>query len=1202
MADNQRKLMPYEHQLVEALGITKEEYIDFVAKQQLYTDVKQGTALDIRNDFGVVALVLTIIGTILQVAAALLAEKSRGQRTQTRDDIFAPRSGFNSIQELGEYGDPINLVYANTVSNPNGGVRIATTLLWSAVKSYGSSQYIQLLLLLGAGEIGRIDPARGAFGQTPLRDLISQNYWLYFKPNGTGGLRRNNLLQGENGKRDPGTIGADKNAIYRIDPTADSDRGDGFSHAISPSTSNRFGVYAPVPINVLLESRFESGNITRANNQIKARELGAWGENTPNRASRRIRKGDKLKITLRDTNKKFDRIAEEEAAEFRRTVSTAFDNAGIMKLGSAKFAIDSINNGSTDDGDMVVSLTCIESGHAPSIIYSATDPQESAAKIANNDPEFQELRKQTERLLDEDERSFVGRLGIFTIRGSFIPNSTLLGDSPESALLEDGRIFIRKTYTSFNPKTGRSTRVRYEFKRKLTQQEKTILRDYIAYEKAIEAGTRADDTFFSKALVKIETAHYETLSPCHIVDFAIKARVWRRISGRQERYGSNRQKGYPSTDNGLKRRSAMFLVKYKKQGDSGFTYVRGIFVVRRASDVDNFVYFRFNSGRRGLANADHWQFEIEPVHDTIAEFNSHPLATENGAFRFFYLENSGKEQRIGLPGPAFISFTGRIRASSTKLPPLNRSPRDTNEWDLFSNTADTQLQMSFDQGPEFTITAVTEQIAESFSLFKGLYQDLSLVGFNMYSGRNVQDLRSLSMFVEQGRRSRLLRTKGTVNGIAWGDESFEYLPPRTEITSSQLISGTSYYITSLGNTNWREAGWRSRDTGNSEPTVGDVFEAKKAVTGTGRVRAGGYANNAPDIFLDTVLDANDGIGKYSGGVASVDMKQLAESKKFCERNKLFMDGAIAEPGSWRQFWANNAPFSLLELVKTEGREALAPALPYEPSSGRILDESLGAAGKVKISALFNQGNILEESYKEEFIDYGNSTEDVIITLIYRDNERGGVFPKKNSVEVRLSRDENGAAVDEDSLIRETIDLSAFVTNREQAILVGKFLCQTRRHSRRAIEFKTFPTDSPVGPGAYIYVELGQNQWSNIHSGSIGEDGELNLPLTSSVKNGSYQVLMYNPNDQSKGTVFRPDVTVVNNTAASLKGFTGYVFVLGRTIRNKRVFRITEVAMDEEGEVTIKAVEHAVDSDGYSRITKGLARRVAGLFTIDGSPE
>ena len=478
----------------------------------------------------------------------------------------------------------------------------------------------------------------------------------------------------------------------------------------------------------------------------------------------------------------------------------------------------------------------------------------------------------------------------------------------------------------------------------------------------------------------------------------------------------------------------------------------------------------------------------------------------------------------------------------------------------------------------------------------------------MYSGRNVQDLRSLSMFVNKGRRCRLLRTLGVVNGISWGQPNFDpyYLPFAETIGTAAMVPGTSYYITVVGNSDWSAAGLRK------PPVVGEVFVAKAAVSGTGQVRPGGYANRAPDIFLDTILDGNDGIGKYSGDLFAIDLEQLARSKKFCERNKLFMDGLIAEPKSWRQFWADNAPFSLLELAKIDGREALIPGVPYEKSSGKIASKETLVT--VPIAALFNQGNILEGSYKEEFIDYGTSTEDVIVTIIYRDNERDGAFPKKNSVEIKLT-DAN-----EDSALRETIDASQFVTNKAQAILLGKLLCQTRRHSRRAIEFKTFPTDSYVGPSAYIYVELAQNQWDKIYSGTIGKGGELNLPLADAA-NGDYQFLLYNPNStysegagddrcpgetednkKATGTLFKSAIAVVNGRAEALKGLEGYVFVLGKVVRGRRTFRVTEVSMDEEGEVTVRAVEHPTDEDGYSLIAEGLASNNSGLFSIDGGSE
>ena len=89
-----------------------------------------------------------------------------------------------------------------------------------------------------------------------------------------------------------------------------------------------------------------------------------------------------------------------------------------------------------------------------------------------------------------------------------------------------------------------------------------------------------------------------------------------------------------------------------------------------------------------------------------------------------------------------------------------------------------------------------------------------------------------------------------------------------------------------------------------------------------------------------------------------------------EKIELYMDGIIADAGSWREFWIANAPFSLLELARKNGRETLVPALPVN-SSGEAADDGLPV--EVKISALFTTGNILEGSYREEFLDFGAAT-------------------------------------------------------------------------------------------------------------------------------------------------------------------------------------------------------------------------------------
>lgn len=1159
MNERRNKLLPYEHQLIDALGITKEEYLDFIAQQQIYADVKEGTALDIRN-WEVAAIIIAVVGIVFQVVAALIAPapaqapqiraatptSGGGGVPATRDELFAPRFGFDTQQQLAAYGDPINLVYTNTDTNPEGGVRVATSLIWSAVLSYGNSQLVRLMFALCAGGLGRIDEQKSAFGQTALRDLVAQNYWIYFATNYTGFLRNGDVRPALNGLSvsDPTTIGPSAANPYLVRNGVNSAT-DGFSHCYSPTTANTFGIYGAVPINVLIFIRNAAGDFESAINGVQMSVAGQDGYTS----RQTIPINTDVTVGILQASSADEGLAPEEAKDSRRVLASIFDNSGVFKFGSTKLKVISANRGDIVDGPMLINLKAIEQGRAHSVPYGTDAYGGVIAQDAIADTPLGEKRRQwevvrnvTNELLNQDARPEI--------------NSA-------EALLNDGRIYSYGivSYSRHcrwvwrQNRFGRGSQLGQEcwdapnygyiYQRNITELEKDALRSFVTLNPIAGDGVLSsfgEDLFYTKALVRIEEASYQTVSPSNIVDFSLKARVFKRVSGRQEEYGSGRRgSGYKSADNGLKYRTTMFVLKVKRAIDSNYTHVPCIFVIRRSADIENFIYLRFNSNTSGVDNAQHWQFKFEPIYDIASEILTKPnLLNSSGETVYCYLENSGNQASIPLnlslyPG-AQCEFVGSVY-TSTFFPPVNQQPAGINEWDVFSSTSDSQIQFSFDNGPEMQIAAVTEQIVDSFGNYPSLYENLSLIGLNMYSGKSVQDLRSFSVFATQGRLCRLLRTSGTVNGVAWGQPGFQYLSDA----------------------------------------------------------ANGYANYAPDIFIDTVLDVQDGIGRHAS-VHSVDLEQLAKSKKFCETNNLFMDGVIAEPVSWRQFWAQVSGFSLLELAKVGGQDVLIPAVPYVQNTGAITRQ-------ISISALFNQGNIIEESYKEEFIDYGENTQDMIVTVMYRKSDAEDTFGTNTSVDVQF------ADIVEANASRKTIDASAFVTRRQQAILMAKFLCNSKRYSQRAIEFKTFPTDSPVFPGAYIYVELAHNQWDGIYTGTIEDGGKLNLPVATSVPDGSnYSMLVYTPDGGASSTQLFTGVTVANNQArvgddfGAFQNYVGKLFVIGTVVNNKRVFRVTEVQMDEEGEVTIRAVHHATDGNGLSMISRGLAETVSGLFLIDGRPE
>ena len=969
-----RKLLPYEHDLITTLDISEEEYLDFLAVQFDYSRTPEQKLAVPQAAFAVVAVVLTVVGIVFQVAAALLARPDSKAKTapNRREQRFSPRFNFNSSQELAQYGEPLNLVYCNKSQNSKGSVRVATSLLWSSVAGEGSSQFMQLLIAVGASNVQKINFERVAFGQLPLGQFSASNVWLYYNKNGPAQFKDKELGD----RNDPTREGAsnDEPVCKILDGNS---RTEGFSQTFTPSSLTNIGVYDPIPINVKVEERKANGDVVDANIGIKIR-----GENWQTGDNFRYDEGDTLTVVFAEIIKDKDKIAQEAAKGLRYQAVESLDRASLYLLGTALFKLVSVSPDSADldDGDVEARFKCVEPGRRPK-----TDYEDNEAPGYN----------------------------------------------------------------------------------------------------AVDSDPTVDNNFYTKCLLKAESASYQTVTPCDFVKFAIRCKLFRRIQGRAKKYGEkNAPDGYRLADNGLQGRVAFFNMFYRETGTANYIRVPIIFAARRGSDQDHFIGINF----RGAKTAK-WEFKFVPIGDIGAE-----LAI-NDQTEFAFIENSGDSKRYVLEDGGRIKWRGKLRGLNGAL--KERDPEYTNEWDLFSVRSDTQTQFSFDNGPEFKITSVTEQQRGSLT---GKYQDMSTMALSVFSGKGVQDLRSITAYVEEGKNS--------------------YVVNESTGAFSLSSSSTSY---------------------------------------------------APDIFADTILDKLNGIGKYAKP-DGVDWERLALAKRFCKNNGLgvqfFMDGVIADLTSWRQFWVEVAPFSLLEFARIGGKETLIPAIPVT-SAGR-------ATREISISALFTAGNILEDSYKEEFIDYGDATQDLIATVIYRETESQDVFPRNSSVLVSL-KDTN-----EDDAIRTTFDASQFITEKCQAILFGRLLCNQRRWIRRGIEFKTFPTDSPVSPGSYIYVDIGLVSWDTITSGLIMEGGALNAPLTPQIANGTYSVLVY-----KNGEVVRSfdNITVTNGVASQLASSNGYLFVLGAKADRKRVFRVTEVQMDEEGEVTVKAVEHPCDNDNGTLLSK-----------------
>jgi hypothetical protein len=1125
-----RKLLPYEYELIEVLGVSKEEYLDFVAQQHIYKDVKEGTLLDVRNipgfDFAVAAFILSLVGTVFTVVAALLMSKPNipGQEgsPQTRDQRLAPRTGFNGAQELAVYGEPVPLIYTSMNDGANGhsagGVRVSTLLLWSAILSFGSSQFMRLMMTIGASTISSIDPDRTAIGQLPAKDIVLSNAWQYFNANGPTVYA--NLVSGTANTDPTGLASSQGDNTAKLNGLPGLR--EGFSQCFSPSTANAVGVTGFIPVNADVLTLNESGDRVRTGTNVQY---------TPQQNSFAL--GNAITVTIPNTTALLETtdtpgIATQDA---RRASASMFDNGAIFKTGSALFRVASLsysNNGSSiDEGDLTVRLECVRAGSKFSVDYNTThyldrsgSVNDTNQRIANLEAELNQINAPINALSQEGQIA-ASRLfpPIVGFRYSEIRQTIA---QPLTSLPLANTLISQRYYPQ-----GKGYRVEFTPQQlSALQQNRDLLwtrRDQIPSEiRALEATLNektlaAVAPFYAKGFARIEQASYSSVTKCNVLDLALKCDIYRRISGRNNVYGKEqRNYGHSPSDNGAKPRTVMFRVQYRFDRNAGYATIPFIFCVRGLNEQSVFTYLKLAC----INNEQFIEARLEPVIDP---------PTESNVKGFCYLAPNGALQELTTAqtdnAQLQVFFNGSQHGRGSGYPPINRSPKDTSEFDLFNYDAYTTSAFAFDNGPEIKITAVNEQTIEPWSTYStALYTGLSNFALHIHSGPGTQDVRDVSVWVSEGKKLRPL------------------------------------------------------DANN--PSLYDTPGEKDALAASAATMSSSYA---PDIFLDTILDDTNGIGKFAS-LHSVDVQQLAFSKKFCQANQLFMDGLIGDARSWREFWAQTAPFSLLELGKIGGMETLIPAVHYNKTTGAI-DRA------IPINALFNQGNILEGTYKEEFIDYGSSTQDVIVTVIYRDVETNGIFPRNNSVEVKLTN------TNEDNAIRETIDTSQFVTTRRQAVILGKFLCQTRRHTRQAVEFQTFPTDSFIMPGGFIYVETSNNQWDGIYTGRVEAGGALNLPIASTVPNGTYNVLTYGSTD---GTRSFTGIAVSNNTATSLASVAGQLFVLGTVVRSKRVFRITEVTMEEEGETTVRAVEHPCDASGNSLIAEGLTVTNSGLFTVDGT--
>jgi hypothetical protein len=274
---SRRALLPVEQQIIDALGITVEEYWDFcrLADQKAK---ERGSEYDhipnVVAGAAAVPILKQIAVSLLFAAAAYLltpkpkAPKGGADPIQTADvrgqTKFAELFGFDSFQDLATLGTIIPLVFTKRIESrleteyrggqevPKqfGGVRVKALMIWSQLLSKGSHQELKMLTTLGLSELFAVpDPEGIAVGEQLLRNYQDTRYEAYFKNSPAIGFSEDQYRVSTSNSFDGSleTIDSSKTTdVFEAKDKQSNTFKKMFSGSRTPTSQRSFGCHSPI--------------------------------------------------------------------------------------------------------------------------------------------------------------------------------------------------------------------------------------------------------------------------------------------------------------------------------------------------------------------------------------------------------------------------------------------------------------------------------------------------------------------------------------------------------------------------------------------------------------------------------------------------------------------------------------------------------------------------------------------------------------------------------------------------------------------------------------------------------------------------------------------------------------------------------------------------------------------------------------------
>lgn len=328
-------------------------------------------------------------------------------------------------------------------------------------------------------------------------------------------------------------------------------------------------------------------------------------------------------------------------------------------------------------------------------------------------------------------------------------------------------------------------------------------------------------------------------------------------------------------------------------------------------------------------------------------------------------------------------------------------------------------------------------------------------------------------------------------------------------------------------------------------------------------------NKPSNLFADLVFYLLKNTSQGVGNVVPtelVDEDSLRATARFLRANKIFYDGVIEDTESFRTFIYDNAPLQLCSFTIKNGRFGMIPALPVDSNNEISLDP-------ITVEQIFTAGNIIENSLQLQYIDISQRT-NMRALVTWRVTVQNDLPYQASALMHWSDFDEN-----ERNTTEQSFDLSEFCTNREQALRTARFLLSVRRRITKTVSFKTVPDALGVQPGSYIRVITEASTYSSTANGSITDAGT--LVSISNIEDGEYDALLYNPTTEE---VIETIIEIEDNEISDSQHH-GSLFTLLDTSTDYSVYQIESLNLEEDGLVSISAVEVPTDESGVSIVAK-----------------